>query len=345
MLAAFSALWVAFPSPLVAQKQGARVRVLSGSALRSTPTGDVIGVLSRTFDGQVESVLGSAVRLHINGFVDAKLLAAAGKSRTVVGAAGATMRDGATDKAASLAELRRGATVFPGEKSGNFVAISRPIWVDKSRLSKFVAAKPPGVAPHATKAANAPTFAQKPQPAPTNSNGKAAVAEVAGSSLETGVQSSLRKSPDGDALVTLPTGTLLTPLASENGWTRVRLEGWVPSKDLIDAESHAAGNITAAELRADPDGNKGKIVHWSVEALSYQLGDALRRELNGEPYLLARGPGKERAILYLAIPDSLVSSARALPALSIINITARVRSGRSEPAGVPILDLLELFRR
>ncbi|MEP6781154.1 MAG: hypothetical protein ABJC26_14760 [Gemmatimonadaceae bacterium] len=297
----------------------------------------------------MESVLGSAVRLHINGFVDAKLLTVAAKSRTLVGASGATLRDGATDKAASLAELRRGATVFPGEKSGNFVAISRPIWIDKSRLSKFVAAKRPVVVPASTKPAVAPaapsTLAQKPQSTPAKSPAKTTVAEVAGSPLETGVQSTLRKGPDGDALVTLPTGTLLTPLASENGWTRVRLEGWVRSKDLIDAESHAAGSITAADLRSDPDGNKGKIVHWSVEALSYQLGDALRRELNGEPYLLARGPGKERAILYLAVPDSLVNAARALPALSNINITARVRSGRSEPAGVPILDLLELFRR
>ncbi|MEP6764935.1 MAG: hypothetical protein ABJB66_11515 [Gemmatimonadaceae bacterium] len=349
-MAGLFAYELATPSQSLAQKRGERVRVLSGSALRTTPTGDVIGVLSRTFDGQVEAVLGTAVRLHINGFVDAKLLAVAPKSRTVIGAAGGTLRDGATEKAPALAELRKGATVFPGEKSGTFVAISRPIWVDKSRLSKFVAAKPTEATPTTVKpAAAAPAAQAAPQKSasapPTSMIGKAALVEVPGSPLETGIQSSLRKGPDGDALLTLPTGTLVTPLASENGWTRVRVEGWVPSKDLIDAEAHAAGSITAADLRADPDGNKGKIVHWSVEALSYQLGDALRRELNGEPYLLARGPGKERAILYLAVPDSLVTAARALPALSSINITARVRSGRSQPAGIPILDLLELFRR
>ena len=65
-------------------------------------------------------------------------------------------------------------------------------------------------------------------------------------------------------------------------------------------------NLSAAQLRSDPRGTKGKIVKWTVEALSYQLADGLRRELNGEPYLLARGPGMERAMLYLALPDSLV---------------------------------------
>ena len=338
---------VASPVQAFAQKRGERVRVLSGSALRSAPTGEVIGVLSRTLDAQVESVIGSTVRLHLNGFADSRQLSVASKSKTVMGASGGSIRDGASDKAPTLAELRKGATIFPGQKSGNFVAVSRPVWVDKSRLSKFVAAKPPAIATP-TRVAPAISVPVPTSPQKTSATAKTSakpVVEAPGSPLETSAQTSLRRGPDGDALVTLPSGTLLTPLASENGWTRVRVEGWVPSKDLVDAETRAAGAITAADLRTDPEANKGKIVHWSVEALSYQLGDGLRRELNGEPYLLARGPGKERAILYLAVPDSLVSSARSLAPLSTISITARVRSGRSQPAGIPILDLLELFRR
>ena len=107
----------------------------------------------------------------------------------------------------------------------------------------------------------------------------------------------------------------------------------------------STNELSAADLRADPRGTKGRVVRWTVEALSYQLADGLRRELNGEPYLLARGPGKERAILYLAVPDSLVAAARALAPLTTITVTARVRSGKSEPGGAPILDLLELVRR
>ena len=343
------------PGQSNAQKKGDRVRVLSGSALRTAPAGDVIGVLSRTFDAPVEAVIGGSVRLRISGFIEAQQLHAdASKNRMVVGVTGGTMRVGASEKGATVAEMRRGATVFPGEKTGSFMAVSRPVWVDKSRLTKFTAPKPVTANP-ATKALSqgktlpaAPVTPTKPASAPTaqkpDRSGQSTAA-IAMSPLETNVQTSLRKGPDGDALVTLPTGTLVTPLASENGWTRVRVEGWVPSKDLVDAAVRAAGDITAADLRADPEGNKGKIVHWSVEALSYQLADGLRRELNGEPYLLARGPGKERAILYLAVPDSLVAAARSLPPLSAITVTARVRSGRSQPAGVPILDLIELFRR
>ena len=137
----------------------------------------------------------------------------------------------------------------------------------------------------------------------------------------------------------------MTALATENGWTRVRIEGWVPSRDLVDAGSALADEVSAADLRADAEAMKGRIVHWDVEALSYQLADGLRRELAGAPYLLALGPGKERAILYLAVPDSLIAAARGLAPMSSISVTARVRTGRSQPGGVPILDLLELSRR
>ncbi|MEO7359526.1 MAG: hypothetical protein ABI120_04310, partial [Gemmatimonadaceae bacterium] len=164
-------------------------------------------------------------------------------------------------------------------------------------------------------------------------------------SMQISGSSALRSGPDGHVVATLPEGTVVTPLTADNGWTRVRLEGWVPTSDLTDATEKAAGELSAADLRADPVGTKGRTVRWTVEALSYQIADGLRRELNGEPYLLARGPGKERSILYLAVPDSLVEAARALAPLSTITVTARVRSGRSQPGGVPILDLLELARR
>ena len=55
--------------------------------------------------------------------------------------------------------------------------------------------------------------------------------------------------------------------------------------------------------------------------------------------MLARGPRSENAILYLVVPPSLISTARTLQPLAKIAITARVRDGRSEPVGIPILDV------
>ena len=79
--------------------------------------------------------------------------------------------------------------------------------------------------------------------------------------------------------------------------------------------------------------------------MALQTADPLRRGLApDEPYLLALGPAKENVTLYIAVPPSLLSQARALTPMSKVLITARVRDGRSPPSGVPILDLLSVTR-
>ncbi len=156
----------------------------------------------------------------------------------------------------------------------------------------------------------------------------------------------MRTAPGGDVLASLPGGVPINALARENGWVRVRVEGWLPDSAVDAAGTRSAGALSAADLRANSAAYVGRLVRWSVEVLAFQTADELRRGLTpGERYLLARGPGDERAVLYLALPDSLVSRAQALPPLAEISITARVRNGRSEPAGVPILELLDLSRR
>jgi hypothetical protein len=155
----------------------------------------------------------------------------------------------------------------------------------------------------------------------------------------------LRSAPDAQALGTVAAGTPLTPLARERGWVRVRVEGWVPERDVVAADTALRSPLSAADIRSDPAGTRGKVVRWEVEVLSLQKADPLRRDLaQDEPYLLARGPGKENAILYLAVPPSLVETARNLAArvLAHVTVTARVRNGRSEPVGVPILDILAI---
>lgn len=139
-------------------------------------------------------------------------------------------------------------------------------------------------------------------------------------------------------------GSTVEVLARERGWVRVRLEGWVRESDLIVADT-ALRPLSAADIRSDPAGALGKLVRWHVQAVSLQTADALRTGLvPGEHYLLALGPGVERTLVYLAVPPGLVPSARNLPAMAEIIIVARVRNGRSDPAGVPILDLQSLTR-
>jgi len=143
----------------------------------------------------------------------------------------------------------------------------------------------------------------------------------------------------------LAKGATVQVIARDRDWVRVKLEGWVRESDLAITDS-TLRPLSAADVRSDPEGSRGKLVQWQVEAVALQTADPLRTGLQaGEQYLLALGPAPEKMLLYLAVPESLVSAARSLPPLAQITVTARVRNGKSEPAGVPILDLQNLTRR
>jgi hypothetical protein len=157
----------------------------------------------------------------------------------------------------------------------------------------------------------------------------------------------LRDAPDGQPFATLSPHVILEPVARDRGWVRVRAEGWIKESEAAPVDSDRVV-LSAADLRADPDGARGKHVRWDVEVLAMATADPLRKGLNpDEPYLLVRGPGAESALLYVAVPPSLVTAARALASLAPVPITlaATVRWGRSEPVGVPILDAQSLTRR
>ena len=186
----------------------------------------------------------------------------------------------------------------------------------------------------------APAAALTPAPVPTVEASTTAARVSADSTLMPTANVALRSAPDARALATIAAGANLTPLARERGWVRVRLEGWVPEKDVAPADTMVRTGVSAADLRSDPQGSKGKVVRWSVQILATQKADALRRDLNAdETYLLARGPYEENALLYLVVPPSLTSTVKSIPELSQAMITARVRTGRSELVGVPILDI------
>ena len=140
-------------------------------------------------------------------------------------------------------------------------------------------------------------------------------------------------------------GATVEVLAHERDWVRIRLEGWVRESDLVVADTSLRA-FSAADIRSNPAAAKGKLVRWQVEAVSLQTADQLRTGMQtGEPYLLALGPGAEKTLMYIAVPPSLLASARSLPPLAQVIVTARIRNARSEPAGVPILDLESLTRQ
>jgi hypothetical protein len=189
-------------------------------------------------------------------------------------------------------------------------------------------------------------FLTRPMAAQSGSPPDSAVARPApAGALRPSGRAEVRTAPDGGIIGTVVGDGVMQPLARERGWVRVRIEGWVRESAVLPVDANLRSGISAADLRADPEAAKGTVVRWTVEVLALQRADALRRDLTpGEPYLLARGPAGENAMLYLAVPAVLLSEAKAIAPLTPVQIVARVRNGRSAPTNVPILDIESLTR-
>ena len=274
------------------------------------------------------------VLVTIDGWVDGSRLT--GKLDTFPASVDAKaplrVRASASGSSTILAELHARTGVRTIGKSGTWTRIKRSAWIPASALPKAVAsvasAKPPA------------------PPAPPAAPAVSPASPVPAGAMSVSKPTKLLAAPAGSAVAELAAGTVVQTLAHDHGFAKVRIEGWVPERELSPADSSLGAQLTAADLRADPEGTRGKTVQWEVEILSLQTADPLRRELaRDEPYLLAKGPGAENALLYLAVPPSLLNQAKALPPLTRVLITARVRAGKSEPVGTPILDLKSISKR
>jgi hypothetical protein len=62
----------------------------------------------------------------------------------------------------------------------------------------------------------------------------------------------------------------------------------------------------------------------------------------GATYLLCRGPVPERGFVYVVVPANRRDVVETLTPLATIDISARVRTGRSRYLGNPVVDLLSL---
>jgi hypothetical protein len=156
----------------------------------------------------------------------------------------------------------------------------------------------------------------------------------------------LRQGPNGPALGQLEPGVVVTPQARDRGWVKVQVEAWVPESLFVPADTAFGSTLTAADLRANPDGHRGKIVRWEVQVVGMQTADPLRRDMErDEAFLLAMGPVGEDAILYITVPPRMLEEARALQPLANVLLTARVRTGRSNPTGAPVLELISILRK
>ena len=348
---------------------GAQVELRFSADVHAKPGGPAVALLLPGAMLATGPADGTETLVTFEGWVDASRLGARRDSfpTSVSGRLTLRVRAQASPKGAIIAVLQPGTGLHIVARRGTWTRVRRSGWIATAPLQRSTAesaargaragakagvsrpAAPPSASSAAPSAA-APAAPSAAAPVASSAGASAPAAKAAPKSRETGVIASsggrFRDLPKGRVLGGISSGSIVEIMARQFGWVRVRADGWIAERDLVSGEQVAPPDVTAADLRADPLGMKGRVVQWDVEVMSLQIADPLRVELaRDEPYLLARGPGEENALLYLAVPAPMLAKARALQPLAKIRITARIRSGRSEPAGTPILDLLSIAKR
>ena len=348
----------------------AQTTVASAAAVRAAPDGRLVATMRAGAAVKTGAKKSEWTAVTIEGFLHKSVVSAKKTTLTIKAPSGAALRASADPSGDIIAVVEDGAVLERLSASGEWFKAKRDAWV-QSRDLKATAAKPSSPANVAS--ARAPASQRAPEkvaalpargasasdapsagsPAPAASpsaTSPAASPRADGSPVLGDFAASqplvLRDAPDGKAAGSADSAARVRIVARDHGWARVELEGWVRESELVPVDSSSVSAVSAADLRSDPEHYRGSTVRWVVQAISVQQADPLRKGLApDEPYLLARGPGSESSLLYLALPAALVPSAKALQPLSDILVLARVRAGRSEPSGVPILDVLRIVPR
>jgi hypothetical protein len=332
---------------------GAQARLTAATEVRSAPDGNVVATLFSGTTWTTGATRGGFTSINLTGWVETSRLAGARDSfpQSIGGSTNWRIRAAGSLEGRILGEFRAGAGFRVLERRANWARIAREAWVPSAALERPAAAAPPAAAePRATPAsppAASPAASTPRVPAPAAPESlPVPSAAPRGGALRAQAPASLRFAPSGAALGELEQGVTVEPLARERGWVKVRVEGWVAESLFVPTDTAFGATISAADLRLDPDGYRGRVVRWRVQVVGLQLADPLRRDLRPEePFLLAMGPTGEDAVLYIAVPPSLLAEARTIPPLANVLLTARVRVGRSQPTGAPVLDLLAIVQR
>src|SRR5437763_12390149 len=178
---------------------------------------------------------------------------------------------------------------------------------------------------------------------PGVSRGDTGAAAPDPSHVESARRTVLYRAPEGAPTGTLAPSAPLRVLGRSGDCTRVELEGWVKSTDLEIAPPGVLMGITAAELRTDPQRYAGQVLRWTLQYIAAQQADELRPEIpSGSRYFLARGPLPEHGFVYVIVPEAKRPQLESLSPLATIQVTARVRTGRTRFLGNPVLDLISL---
>jgi hypothetical protein len=305
------------PAPLAAQAM-ARVSAVQEN-FRKEPNGTSLATVPRGTQLPVLGERAGWVLVELGGWVWAPSLQATdreGFDLRVSATGGENLR--AAPQGAVVARLLEGCLLDRVAADGNWVRVQRQGWLWKASLDMS------GTAP--------------------------AVADAGGAldsvSIVTAPTAlSVLASPGGDTVAALQAGAQAQVLGRTGDWFRVRIDGWVYGPAALDSALRLAdtGELTPAQLRADPGRYRGALVRWRVQFISLRRAERARSDFQeGEAFIHARGPAGDAGFVYLAVPDELLPLAESLQPLQYVTVVGRVRSGRSSQLGSPVIDLTDI---
>lgn len=353
-------LLVSLAAPLAGQ-QG---RISADTEVRAAPGGSVVAQLAAGTTWPTGRSREGYTSVVITAWVDASRFGAARDSFpvTIGGSQNLRIREEPSLQGRILGSFRAGAGLRIIERRDTWARVRREVWVPSSAIAVTAASSGATSTPNQTgnapasrpqSSANAPRPSQPaarpvpPSATPEPTAPPTAEATPAGpGALKASRDVPLHMGPGGSTIGQLSSGSVVAPEARERGWVKVRVEAWVPESLFVPADSAFGARLTAADLRADPDGHKGKIVRWDVQVVGMQLADPLRRDMTrDEPFLLTIGPAGENTTVYVTVPQGLITEARSIAPLTNIILTARIRTGRSNPTGAPILEMISFVKK
>lgn len=361
---AFLPLILLAGAPALAVAQTGRVAVAEEN-FRAAPGGEVVGVVVEGALVHLGESRGRWREATVDGWIWSASVQPRGGARydlRVSASRGENLR--ASPNGPLLAHLHPNAVLQRVERRGAWLRVRRTgwLWEPSLRLADSEDASPrrnAGVPartaedpPAAT--ASAPAGVLPARPAASGSGARtppAPLRDERGSGASgplvrvEGGGVTLRDGAEGDTVGVLRRGAGLEVLATEGDWVRVRVEGWVPA-DSLEGRGRTdtvVRDLTLAELGRRPEAYRGRLIEWELQFITLERADAVRRDFEeGEPYMLARGPAGESALIYVAVPEARVDDVRRLAPLERVRVRGRLRTPRSALTGAPILDLVQL---
>ncbi|HET9582403.1 MAG TPA: hypothetical protein VFP76_06265 [Gemmatimonadota bacterium] len=304
--------------------------VVEETVLKWSSTGRLLGHLHRGTPLERLGGRGDWTRVGVHGWMWRRSLEKAGDHYQVTPVR-ENLREGPGGEI--LGTLERGVEVRRVGGNDKWFEIEMIGWLPDSavRPPAGADAAPGGDGEPRTDAAPPPASPSRPPAAPP------AGRVTAGRLTE---ETGLRGSPGGTLVTTIPSGTVLRTLERRGAWTRVEVEGWVPS-EAVSTDGGAASAPEAVALA--PDRFTGRRVQWTLEHVALQQAESWRSDFkDGEWYGLARVPGRATYV-YLVVPAALLDEFRGLSPFETIRIEGRVRTGRSELTGNPVIEVERLL--